>query len=157
MVPGIIFDEEKEALEKLGIDYEVLKTKHTCLGNNIIIDEKNALINPEFSDAELKEIENLMSVKAKKTAIADVHAIGSLFVLNKARKKALVSNEIDLEELKMLQDTFNVEISAGSVNMGSPYVRSGIIANKNGFIIGNTSGGPEITNADESLGFLEDE
>ena len=40
--------------------------------------------------------------------------------------------------------------------MGSPYVSSGILTNKNGFVIGSMSGGPEIDNADKALGFLQE-
>ena len=48
----------------------------------------------------------------------------------------------------------NVKVAKGSVNFGSPFISSGLICNKNGFIIGDISGGPEIQNADEALGFL---
>jgi translation initiation factor 6 len=72
-----------------------------------------------------------------------------------AKKKSLMSNDFDREDQKLIEKTFDVVATPGSVNMGSPYVRAGIICNGNGFIVGSNSGGPEITNADEALGFLE--
>ena len=38
--------------------------------------------------------------------------------------------------------------------MGVPFIGSGIVCNNHGFIIGDASGGPEIVNADEALGFI---
>ena len=38
--------------------------------------------------------------------------------------------------------------------MGVPFIGSGILANSHGFVIGDASGGPEIVNADEALGFI---
>lgn len=155
LVPSIIFDDEKESLKELGIDFEILDTKLTCLGNNILCTDDKAIISKEFSESEEKRISSFLGVETLKIKLGGIFAIGSLVVLNKSKDKALMSNDFNREDQKVLEDFFKVEATPGSINMGSPYVSSGIICNSNGLIIGSNSGGPEITNADEALGFVE--
>jgi len=155
LVPGIIFDEEKQVLKDLGINFEVFDTKLTCLGNNMIVGDKSAIISKEFTESEEKRLAVSLGVSVVREKLGDVFSVGSLVVLNQSRAKALMSNDFSRVDQRLIEKTFGVVAVPGSVNMGSPYVRSGIICNVNGFIIGSNSGGPEITNADEALGFLD--
>ena len=41
------------------------------------------------------------------------------------------------------------------VNMGGVQVSSGVAVNNKGFVIGTMSGGPEVMNADQALGFID--
>ncbi len=155
IVPSIIFDDEREVLSELGIDFEVFDTKLTCLGNNMIVSDEKALLSKEFSQAEQKKIGELLGVEVRAEKLGGVFSVGSLVVLNQNKKKALISNDFVREDQKLLESFFSVEATPGSINMGSPYVRSGILCNSSGLIVGSDSGGPEITNADEALGFVE--
>lgn len=154
LVPNIIFDEEKEHLKELNLNFEVFDTKLTCLGNNMLVTDTKAILSKEFSDAEQKKLSESLNVESLKEKLGKVFSVGSLVVLNQSKNKALMSNDFVREDQKLLESFFGVEATPGSVNMGSPYIRSGIICNSNGFIIGSNSGGPEITNADEALGFV---
>jgi translation initiation factor 6 len=157
LIPGIVFEHEKEELERLGIDYEVFNTRYTGLGNNIIMGESKALVSPEYTEIEVKRISELMDVEAERVVFKDVNTIGNLAVINIKRKKALISNDLSQEEHRHIEKTFNVKATTGSVNMGSPYIKAGVLVNSHGFAMGSSSGGPELANADEALGFLEDE
>jgi translation initiation factor 6 len=157
LIPGITFEHEREELQKLGINFKVLDTRLTGLGNNIIMGDTHALISPEFTEIEAKKISELMEVKAERAKFNEVNAIGNLAVINRAKGKALVSNDLTQEEIRLIEKTFNVLATPGSVNMGSPYIKSGVVANSHGFAMGSASGGPELSNADEALGFLEDD
>ncbi|MGV8162621.1 MAG: translation initiation factor IF-6 [Candidatus Nanoarchaeia archaeon] len=157
IIPGITFEHEREALRKLDIDFAVFDTKLTGLGNNIIMGDSHALLNPDFTDAEVKIVEKLMNVTAEKARFNDVLAIGNLAVINNKKRMALVSNDLNMEELRLIEKSFKVKATPGSVNMGSPFIRAGTLANSHGFAMGSASGGPELANADEALGFLEDE
>src|SRR3989344_9436376 len=54
LVPGITFDSERVHLDRLGIPYAVIDTRHTCLGNNLIANGHGAVLSTEFSDEEAK-------------------------------------------------------------------------------------------------------
>lgn len=153
LIPNLTFDYELKALDELGIKYEIIDTKLTALGNNLTATNKAAVINPEFTSEEEKQIKDALKVRVKKSKISGFENVGSCMVATD--KGALVHRDIESFELKFLEDLFQIEVMEGSVNMGNPYVKSGVIANSNGFLIGGLSGGPEITNADEALGFLK--
>ena len=156
LVPSIIFDEELETLKETGLNIHVLDTKQTCLGNSIIVGKNKLVVNHEFTEAQTRKIGELFGVAAEQIKIKDFKAIGSLVAINTEKGKGLIGNDIDEDAFERLQKILGYELTPTSINLGSPYVKSGIAVNKNGFIIGKISGGPEINNAEEGLGFLDD-
>lgn len=155
LVPDIIFDHELAVLKKAGITVEVLETTHTALGNNLVVNDSGALAGPMFSERERADIERALGLAVHSFGIAGIEVVGSSMVVT--TKGALIHRDATRFEQDMATDILRLpRIAPGTVNLGVPYVRSGILANSNGFLIGSSSGGPEIANADEALGFLED-
>jgi len=153
LVPDIVFKDELTELDKLGINYKVIKTKLTALGNNILMDDEHAIINPNFSSNTVQELEKL-GLKVKKMKIADeIETVGSCAVMNS--KGCIIHRDATDQELDLIEKSFNIKCQLATVNMGNAFIRSGLIANDNGFIIGDLSSGPEIQNIDEGLGFIE--
>lgn len=153
LVPSIVFDHELKVLDKLKVKYEVFKTDLTCLGNNIFMNEHGMLINSDFKESEVKKLKELYDLPIKKLSIADTETPGSDIVLR--GDKALIHRDTSSEETEIIEKTLKVETIPGTVNMGVPHVKSGILCNKNGMIIGDLSGSAEIINAEESLGFID--
>ncbi len=151
LVPGILFDNELRALDSLNIDYEVVDSDLTCLGNNVLIGPEGVIINPEFSDSEKAFFEKATNRRVVKRSFLDVEAVGSLGVIRDSF--GLFHRDLFPEDIDFLEEWLGVKIMTGSVNMGNPFVKSGVIVSNDGFLIGGTSGGPEIVNADEALGF----
>lgn len=152
-IPSIVFDDEKEALEALNIPFKVIETELTCLGNNILLSEQAAYINPDFTAKETKHLEEELGIPCKRKEIMEIEAVGSIGVIREGR--GLFHRDLHPKLVQELEETLGITITLGTVNMGSPYIKSGVLVSKEGFIIGNTSGGPEIKNADEALGFIE--
>jgi translation initiation factor 6 len=152
LVPGIILDNERAILDKHKIKYKIVDTKLTCLGNNIICNDKGCVVSSEYGEKEIKLFKDALKVEVVKAKIAQLHTLGSLAVHTK--KGILCHHEILEEEAELLNKILKVEIFTGTVNMGVPFIGSGILCNNKGFIIGDASGGPEIVNADEALGFI---
>lgn len=152
LLPNIVFKNELKVLDKHKIKCEVIDTKHTALGNNILCNDEGCIVSKKFKDNEIKRIEKALGVKAVKGTINKLDVVGSLAVLNK--KGCLVHEDITSEEKKDIEKVLKVECGTGTVNLGSPFIKSGIIANSNGFLVSINSGGPEIANADEVLGFI---
>jgi translation initiation factor 6 len=154
LVPEIMFDSELHRLKELKINYKIVKTELTALGNNLLVSKNMCIASPEYPDSVLKDIEKDLRIPVKKGKIAEFDIVGSLAKGNS--KGLLVSSDIQEFEKKFLKDNFRINITPGTVNFGSPYVSSGVVCNSNGFIIGESSGGPEIQNADEALGFMDE-
>lgn len=153
LLPEIVFKDELEVLDRLGIPYEVLKTRMTALGNNILCNDHAVLVNPDYSADVKKRIRQALNVTLRPGTIAGAEIVGSCGVWN--RNGLYLHRDIEDSELDMIASVFNAPYETGSVNLGSPYVHSGILCNSRGFVVGDKSGGPEITLIDEALGFIE--
>jgi translation initiation factor 6 len=153
LLPDIVFKSELKILDKHKINYALINTKHTALGNNIICNDFGCIASKKFGKTGIAEIEKALGVKVVQSTINKLGIVGSAAVLNK--RGCLVHEDIRKDEKDIIEDTLDIICGTGTINMGSPFVKAGIIANNNGFIVSRSSGNPEIMNADEVLGFVE--
>ncbi|MFT4249882.1 MAG: translation initiation factor IF-6 [Candidatus Woesearchaeota archaeon] len=153
LIPSIAFEHEEKKLRSI-TQVDVFETVHTALGNNLVMNENGILAGPMFSEEERERLAKLTNLPVHQFKIADIEVVGSGIVHNS--KGGVIHRDANQFEIEMAEDTLGLEqLLPGTASLGSPYVRGSIVANKNGFIISESSGGPEITNADEALGFLE--
>ncbi len=152
LVPGIAFDAELRQFEVLGIDYDVINTEKTALGNNILCNDNGVIISEDFTREDKALIDKAFGMKSIAKKIAGLDVPGTLCIVND--KYGIINPCVSDAEMKFIEKTLKVELTTGTVNMGNPFPATGIICNKFGFVIGAVSGGPEIANADEALGFL---
>jgi translation initiation factor 6 len=155
LVPAIAFDTELEQMRKLGINAVPFQTRHTCLGNLIVANEHGAIISKEFDDREQKFIEEALGVPALKLDIAGLSTPGAVLVVNGAN--GIIHRDATDSEIAEIEQHLQVQLSVATVNLGTPYLRAGIISNEHGFVVGDQSGGPEIVHIDEALGYLNDD
>ena len=83
LIPHIAFESEINQIEKLDIPYQLIKTKLTALGNNILCNDKGALVNPDFSAETKKRIRQALNVTLHPGTIAELPTVGSVGVINK--------------------------------------------------------------------------
>ena len=157
LLPEIIFPNELKAvkakLAKLGVKVNTIKTEHTALGNNILITEKHGVISTVYDKKTAEQIKKAFpKVKFEQFDLAGLAIPGSLGKIT--AKGGIFSPNISDVEIKKLEKLFGFEIGLGTVNMGNPFVSSGIIANSNGLIVGSMSSGYEMSRIFESLGFF---
>ena len=144
----------KEQLEKIDSKVSVVRldTKHNVLGNLIVANDSGAVISPVLEDKK-EEISKLLKVPVVVSNIMDFEIVGSVCVTtNKGFLLNIYAEETDYEFVKK---ALKVDGDIGSVNLGGPFVSSGILANSNGVIVGKNTTGPETARIDEALGFLE--
>ncbi len=147
LIPDIIKENEEKDLKKLKLPYKIIKTRFCALGNNIVIKDEIAMVNPEFED-NLKEQLDMFEIH--KLDIGGHNTVGSCMVANKYG--CLVNRDVSEKEVEKIGKLMNSKVEIGSVNMGNPYVRSGIIANSKGYIIGGNTSGVELMRIDQALG-----
>ncbi|MBU0461418.1 MAG: translation initiation factor IF-6 [Nanoarchaeota archaeon] len=152
IVPSIAFDYELRVLEELKIKYEVLDTKLTALGNNILCNDAGCLVSPEFPDDEVKKIKKYLGVPVQKGTVAELDIVGVMAAFN--TKGGVINRDIKKKELQTVEKLLGIKFAGGTVNIGTPQVRAAIICNSNGFVVGTATSGPEMTNIDETLGFI---
>lgn len=156
LVPYFIDDEKideiKKTLSESGVDVEISKIneRFTALGNLVACNDNAALVSPKFSD--LGVFKDVLGVEIIQRDIAGHEEIGSCCI---ATNKGFLVHPDAEEELKEFSDIFKVGGKSGSVNLGFPFIGSGLIANSNGYVTGLRTTGIELGKIDEALGFLE--
>ncbi|RME78954.1 MAG: translation initiation factor IF-6 [Methanobacteriota archaeon] len=151
VLPNLIQDKElallKEAFE---ITY-VSKPPFNAWGNNLVITSKGAIINPELRE-EAKEIEDVFSVEVLPMSVGGYKVVGS--AVYATEKGFVATHRASDEEMEAIEDILKVKGNRATVNMGSPVVSIGLLANSQGLLIGEMSTGIEIARVQEGLDLL---
>ncbi|NVM02061.1 MAG: translation initiation factor IF-6 [Candidatus Helarchaeota archaeon] len=146
LVPHTITDKEFSTIQNhLNINIERVTTELTALGNNILCNDKAAIINPDFEKNQLKIIEDALGVEAVKGKILgpeEPGIVGSQALCT--NKGVLVHVDAADEILEWVGDVLGVEVDIGTINAGYPYIASGVVANSHGAVVGDDTTGPEI-------------
>lgn len=157
LLPDVVFERELEeiraAATKLKLKVKTIKTEKTALANNILCNSDVGIVSTKFTKSEVKKLKKILGVKLKQMDLAGMNTPGSAGVLTS--RGGLFSPNLADDEVAKVEKLVGFEIGLGSINMGSPIIHSGVVANSNGFIVGDLSSGYEIGRVEESLGFLE--
>ena len=122
---------------------EVLNIKATALGNIILTNDKAAIIYPEIERTAVKVIRDVLDVETiVPKSIADIIAVGAAGVVT--NRGGLVHPDTSDKEIEDLSGIFGVPIDVGTVNFGVSFIKTGLVANSYGAIVGEKTTGPEI-------------
>jgi translation initiation factor 6 len=69
-------------------------------------------------------------------------------------KGLLAHPRITDAEIAICEELFGLPVDIGTVNLGSPLVGSGLLANSRGYVAGDETTGPELGRIEDALGFL---
>ena len=152
VVSVMALEEEVDVVRRKAPDLNILilRSKYTAVGNLILANDKAALVSPLLRKKEAEEIGDILGVEVVRDRIAGRPYVGSLAVIT--NQGGLIHTDASEEEEKRLSELFKVDIYPGTVNDGVPFVRSGVIANTKGAIIGSLTTGPELMNISRALG-----
>ena len=153
LVPPIILEHEQKLLDRHKIKYTIIPTTLTALGNNILCNNNVALVNPEFSANIKKTLRQALNVPLKPGTIAGVGTVGSQAALNCAG--CFINQEMTDEEEAYLAELIKIPLCRGTINMGGPQIRSGLLANDHGMVISTHSSGIEAMEAESCMGLTQ--
>lgn len=148
VVPRIIFEDElvalKKAISEHGIDLEavVLNSKYTALGNLLLCNSYGCIVSPLLEDSEAKRLADVLGVEVCKVRLVNLDIPGSVAVIND--KGGVVHPDASEDDIKLIESVNKVSVEHATVNGGVPYVKSGIIANNKGVVVGGNTTGPEV-------------
>jgi translation initiation factor 6 len=143
LAPKIARDEEIESLNEVGLNVKVFHSVYTALGNILLINNKAALVYPDLTDREVKILSEELGVETiVKGTIARIPTVGSAAVITD--KGGLTHPDTNEDELRKLSELFGVNLDIGTVNFGVAFIRTGLVANNHGALIGEKTTGPEI-------------
>ncbi|MEB3806716.1 MAG: translation initiation factor IF-6 [Desulfurococcales archaeon] len=153
LVASSVSDEELRLLRRSlgdGVVVETLPSRNNAVGNLLVANSRAALVYPGLEKEALKTIQDVLDVEVFQRAIAGVSTVGSIIALN--NRGGLVHPDATDEEIKFLSEVFGVPFITGTVNFGVAFVRTGLVANSRGAIVGEETSGPELARIQMALG-----
>lgn len=149
LVPDIVTEREEEKLDDSGINYHVIDSNDTALGNLILANDSGAVISQRLEDHR-DEIEDALEVPVSVSDIAEIPTPGACGVANS--HGVLLHRSASEEDAEFVKEVLEVEeVDIGTVNMGSPYIGSGLLANDSMILVGEDTTGPETGRIDRTL------
>jgi translation initiation factor 6 len=129
-----------------------LPGKISAAGNVILANDNAALVHPGLSARACEAISKTLGVEVVKGTIGGLKTVGMTAVAT--NKGLLVHPRASETEIAVLEDLFELPVDVGTVNLGSPLVGSGLLANSKGYMAGDETTGPELGRIEDALGFL---
>lgn len=128
-----------------------IRSKYTALGNLIACNDRGALVS-ELLKPYKKTIENALGVPVTIGRLLGLNIIGSLCAAS--NKGFLLNMHAEKKDFELCKKALKVDGDIGTVNFGSPFVRSGLIVNSKAVLVGNQTTGPETVRIEEAFGFI---
>lgn len=129
-----------------------LPGKINAAGNIILTNDSAALVHSGLSARACEAISETLGVEVVKGTIGGLKTVGMTAVAT--NKGLLVHPRVSEAEIAVLDDLFELPVDVGTVNLGSPLVGSGLLANSKGYMAGDETTGPELGRIEDALGFL---
>jgi translation initiation factor 6 len=154
LVSSRVTDRERETIEDAtGLPVSELPGRINAAGNVVLANDYGAWIHPDVSDRAVEVAEEALGVPVERGSLADVRTVGTAAVAtNRGALCHPKSREPELEELEAHLD---VRADIGTINYGAPLVGSGLLANENGYVVGEDTTGPELGRIEDALGYID--
>lgn len=152
ILPNLSTEKEIQEFKKNGFNVYVSQEKNNAHGNNIAVNDKAGIINPNVSAIERRKIGEALDVELVPMNIAGFNTVGSSCVAtNKGFLVHYAANEKEMDEIGSI---LGVKGHKGTVNMGVGFVSLGVIVNKNNYIAGEKTTAYEMGRIEEALDLI---
>ncbi|MGC9011430.1 translation initiation factor IF-6 [Thermogladius sp.] len=140
----------KKEVSRYGLEVRVLKSRVTALGNAILLNNKAGIASPDFSEEDVKEMVEVLRINVVRRSLMNLPIPGSLGVVNDFG--GIVHPDLPEDEISLIKQVLGVTVEKATVNAGVPFIKSGLIANNRGVIVGGITTGPEILRIKRGFG-----
>jgi translation initiation factor 6 len=120
-------------------------------GNVVLVNDSGAYVHPDLTREAVQAVEDGLDVPVERGDIAGVRTVGTAAVAT--NEGVLCHPKSTDETLDRLEDLLGVPADIGTINYGGPLVGSGLVANTNGYVVGEETSGPELGRIDLALGY----
>ncbi len=130
-----------------------LPGKINAAGNVILANDSAALIHPYLISRAKTVIEETLGVDVCRGTIAGLKTVG--MAGRATNNGVLLHPKTSEDELSKLDELFNITVEIGTLNYGSPFVGSSLLANTKGYVAGRDTTGIELGRIEEAFGFVK--
>ncbi len=149
VVTGFAGSDELRALR--GLSVLVLPHRLNAAGNNILCNDRGALVHPGYDDRTVRQIGDALRTEVVRGTIAGMRTTGSAGV---ATNKGVLAHPHATEpELKLIQEVLKVPAMITTANYGTAQVGACLVANSKGAVVGGRTTPIELGRIEEGLGY----
>lgn len=143
LLPRNCLEEELSHLKKsTGLNVDVLETKHTAIGNLICVNDKGGIMSPLIPNEFVKKVEDVLGIEVLQKRVAGYHQDGAMAVATS--QGGIIHPNTEEDDIKSFSEVLGVELEPATINGGTPYLASGILANNKSLVVGTLTNGPEL-------------
>ncbi|MEM0138805.1 MAG: translation initiation factor IF-6 [Thermoplasmatales archaeon] len=150
IVVGRMVTEDELKLIPENIRVGVINDRLNATGNNILVNDRIAMVHEEMAERSIKIISDVLGVEVVRGSFKSIKTIGSSGLVT--NKGIILPPNMSDEEIENIGKLFGVRGSVGTANFGSMYIGASVVSNSNGAIVGEDSTTVEISNIEEALG-----
>lgn len=150
LVTSAFATEAEKLLLAKEFNMTALRDKFNAAGNNIVANDRGAVVNPDVSSRSLKQISETLGVEAVKGTVAGLKTVGSACEAN--NRGILCHPEATDDEIALLEDVLKVKAKIGTVSYGVPLVGACLVTNSNGALTGDRTTPIEMGRIEDALG-----
>ena len=154
LVSSRVRETEREAIEAAtGASVTTLPGRINAAGNVVLANDEGAYAHPDLSRAAVRAVEDGLDVPVTRGRIGGVNTVGTAAVAT--NRGVLCHPKATDEELDAVEEALGVHADIGTINYGGPLIGSGLVANVNGYVVGEETTGPELGRIEDALGYVE--
>lgn len=153
VLPNISGENEVKGIKKLGLNVYHSKSRHNANGNNIAVNDKGGIINPNVSRTERKNMEDVLGVELVPMRIAGYSTVGSSCITT--NNGFLAHYRASEDEMGEISSALKVSGLKGTVNTGVGFVAFGVVVNSKGYVAGKDTTAFEVGRMVEALGLMD--
>jgi translation initiation factor 6 len=143
---------EPDEIEAIGGPVYPLPHRLSAVGNNILCNDRGAVVHPGYDDEALGFIHEALHVPVVRGTVAGVRTVGAAGIAT--NKGVLCHPHAKLSETELIQDTLRVPVTITTANYGSALVGACMVANSNGAVVGSKTTPIELGRIEEGLGYF---
>jgi translation initiation factor 6 len=145
-------DRERRALERVG-PVHIVHHRQNAMGNNVLANDRGALVHPEFSDAAVAEIGAALGVPARRGTIAGLGTVGMAGAAT--NRGVIVHPRATDREVAEAGAILGVPVHRSTANFGVPIVGACLVANSRAFLVGRPTTPVEIVHLQDGFGIFD--
>jgi len=143
---------ERRALESIA-RVAVVRDRRNAMGNNVLANDRGALVHPEFTDSAVAAVAEALGVPAARATIAGLGTVGMAGIATD--RGAVLHPKATEREAAVAEKLLAVPVHRSSANFGVPVVGACVVANSRGLLVGRPTTPVEIVHLQEGLGLFE--
>ena len=150
LISDMASEEERAALKGLGLEIRagVLQSRLNAVGNNVLANDRIAIINPNYSTEEAKAIGDILGVEIVKMSIGGFKTVGANNILT--NKGVILNNRCTEDEIGRIGELTGMKPVRSTASTGALSIGLSVLANSKASLFGELTTGYEmarITNA----------